>query len=142
MLGPLADNGGLTETIKLLAGSPAVNRIPRSALGCGTTITFDQRNFTRPVGVGCDVGAYEDASAPVQLAYLLAAVTNVGPGASFADKVKLIQRFVSSSDTRNACAALLTLIDEAKAQNGKKLTPTQAAGFTAEASSIQMLLNC
>ena len=61
----------------LLAGSPAVNLIPPGTNGCGTTIATDQRGVSRPVGTGCDVGAYEDASAPVQLASLLTAVTGV-----------------------------------------------------------------
>ena len=55
----------------LRAGSPAVNRIPAGANGCGTTITTDQRGVTRPVGSGCDVGAFEDALAAVQLVYIL-----------------------------------------------------------------------
>ncbi len=56
-LGPLASNGGPTQTMALPAGSPAVDAIPASTSGCsGTT---DQRGITRPQGTGCDVGAYE-----------------------------------------------------------------------------------
>jgi CSLREA domain-containing protein len=55
-LGPLADNGGPTQTMALLAGSPAIDLI---APPCGTTP--DQRGVPRPQGAGCDAGAYEFA---------------------------------------------------------------------------------
>lgn len=56
-LGPLADNGGPTKTLKPGAGSPALDRIP-AGLGCPAT---DQRGAVRPSGAGCDVGAFEVA---------------------------------------------------------------------------------
>ena len=56
-LGPLASNGGPTQTMALPAGSPAVDAIPASTPGC--TGTTDQRGITRPQGTGCDIGAYE-----------------------------------------------------------------------------------
>lgn len=60
-LGLLADNGGPTQTHALLAGSPAIDKIPSGANGCGTTITTDQRGVARPQGANCDIGAYEVA---------------------------------------------------------------------------------
>lgn len=56
-LGPLASNGGPTQTMALAASSPAVNAIPGSTPGC--TGSTDQRGITRPQGSGCDIGAYE-----------------------------------------------------------------------------------
>ncbi len=56
-LGPLASNGGPTQTMALPAGSPAVDAIPAATSGC--TGTTDQRGTTRPQGTGCDIGAYE-----------------------------------------------------------------------------------
>lgn len=53
LLGPLANNGGLTQTIALLAGSPAIDKIPS---GFPPT---DQRGVVRPQGAAADVGAYE-----------------------------------------------------------------------------------
>ncbi|HAT75890.1 MAG TPA: hypothetical protein DCS19_03365 [Flavobacterium sp.] len=50
LLSPLADNGGLTQTMALQLGSPAIN----AGNGCTTT---DQRGATR-VGI-CDIGAFE-----------------------------------------------------------------------------------
>jgi hypothetical protein len=60
-LGTLADNGGLTETVDLLSGSPAIDRIPAGTNGCGTDITTDQRGVARPQGSTCDIGAFETA---------------------------------------------------------------------------------
>ncbi|MFZ0546552.1 MAG: choice-of-anchor Q domain-containing protein [Candidatus Promineifilaceae bacterium] len=53
-LGPLADNGGDTQTMALLAGSTAVDAADLSY--CPPT---DQRGAVRPFGSGCDVGAFE-----------------------------------------------------------------------------------
>jgi hypothetical protein len=52
MLGPLANNGGTTQTLALLAGSPAVN-----AGNPATCLATDQRGFGR-AGI-CDIGAFE-----------------------------------------------------------------------------------
>ena len=60
-LGPLADNGGPTQTPAILAGSPAIDA------GDDTTCpTSDQRGFPRPQGTACDIGAYESDFAAAQ----------------------------------------------------------------------------
>jgi hypothetical protein len=56
VLGPLADYGGPTLTMPLLAGSPAIDAGP--ATGCLPT---DQRGRTRPYGPACDIGAFESS---------------------------------------------------------------------------------
>jgi CSLREA domain-containing protein len=59
-LGLLADNGGPTQTMALLAGSPAIDRGGSSANGCPAS---DQRGMPRPDEPDdhgdCDIGAYE-----------------------------------------------------------------------------------
>jgi hypothetical protein len=58
-LGPLASNGGPTQTMALLKGSPAIDYIPLSSSICPTT---DQRGHKRPDNPresACDIGAYE-----------------------------------------------------------------------------------
>ncbi|WP_234352968.1 right-handed parallel beta-helix repeat-containing protein [Streptomyces sp. NRRL B-1140] len=52
LTGPLTDNGGPTDTVALLPGSPALD----TADGCPGT---DQRGVARPQGAACDMGAYE-----------------------------------------------------------------------------------
>ncbi len=54
LLGSLADNGGPTETMALLTGSPAID-----TGNDGTCESTDQRGIPRPIGEACDIGAYE-----------------------------------------------------------------------------------
>jgi predicted outer membrane repeat protein len=54
--GPLADNGGLTDTLMPAAGSPLVDVVP---LGVNCSDTSDQRGLARPRGPLCDIGAVE-----------------------------------------------------------------------------------
>jgi hypothetical protein len=49
----LADNGGPTQTIKLLAASPAIGAAP------GSCPALDQRGVPRPDPNRCDAGAVE-----------------------------------------------------------------------------------
>jgi hypothetical protein len=59
LLGPLASNGGPTQTQALRVGSPAVNAADAAA--CPGS---DQREVGRPQRGGCDIGAYELAAPP------------------------------------------------------------------------------
>lgn len=54
MLGPLDNNGGTTQTMALLPGSPAVDTA--QGTNCPSS---DQRGVSRPQGSGCDMGAFE-----------------------------------------------------------------------------------
>jgi predicted outer membrane repeat protein len=57
MLGALASNGGPTQTMALLAGSPAIDTIP-----VASCLASDQRGNPRPDSASetaCDMGAYE-----------------------------------------------------------------------------------
>jgi CSLREA domain-containing protein len=59
LLGALANNGGGTDTLALLEGSPALDAGTNA--GCPPV---DQRGVTRPQGPACDIGAFERAVAP------------------------------------------------------------------------------
>jgi hypothetical protein len=63
-IGALADNGGPTETILLLAGNPAIDLL---AAPCAAP-AFDQRAIARPQNGRCDVGAVEIRPAGVAVA--------------------------------------------------------------------------
>lgn len=58
LLATLAGNGGPTETMALLPGSPAID----AGDACPAT---DQRDIARPQGGACDLGAYELIPPPV-----------------------------------------------------------------------------
>jgi hypothetical protein len=66
-LGPLADNGGPTETLLPAKGSDAIDAIPTTADSC-TTPDADQRGVSRPQGPACDIGAVEAAQPPIVIA--------------------------------------------------------------------------
>jgi predicted outer membrane repeat protein len=63
--GGLQNNGGPTQTIALVPGSPAVDAIPLSptnyctAANGTTPFATDQRGGARPQGPACDIGAFE-----------------------------------------------------------------------------------
>jgi CSLREA domain-containing protein len=60
LLGPLADNGGPTQTRALLVGSPAIDGGQRPCMDAnGAAIPTDQRGFARFGGSSCDIGAFE-----------------------------------------------------------------------------------
>jgi len=67
-LGPLADNGGPTQTRALLDGDPLegatedCDALDSEGVPTGMSIGIDQRSFTRPFGPDCDSGAYEAES--------------------------------------------------------------------------------
>lgn len=69
-VGHLQNNGGPTQTLALLPGSPAIDLVPSTPGLCdqnqNTNYYFwlDQRGVKRPAkpGTPCDVGAYEHSS--------------------------------------------------------------------------------
>ena len=60
-LGPLQYNGGPTQTMALLPGSPAIDAGDNNAPGLPAT---DQRGYARIVGNAVDIGAYEYGATP------------------------------------------------------------------------------
>ncbi|MDX2167721.1 MAG: choice-of-anchor Q domain-containing protein [Deltaproteobacteria bacterium] len=63
-LGALQANGGPTDTVAVLPGSPALDAVPPAACPLAT----DQRGVARPQGAGCEIGAFELASTPTPTA--------------------------------------------------------------------------
>jgi hypothetical protein len=55
-LGSLASNGGPTQTMALLPGSPAIGGVPANTSGTPST---DQRGFPRNTAAATDIGAFE-----------------------------------------------------------------------------------
>lgn len=92
MLGNLADNGGVGETMLPLPGSPLIDAIPE--VDCGGEWEFapveyriDQRRRLRPGGSACDVGAVETVSR----CYVDASAASGGNGTSWASAYNDLQ---------------------------------------------------
>jgi predicted outer membrane repeat protein len=79
MLAPLANNGGSTQTMALLSGSPAIDA--GDDANCPAT---DQRGVSRPQGSKCDIGAYE--APPYNPLYLSLTSSQTIGGVSSADE--------------------------------------------------------
>lgn len=60
-LGPLQNNGGLTDTMALGAGSDAMDAAVDAICEAAPVNGLDQRDVIRPQGTHCDIGAYEVA---------------------------------------------------------------------------------
>jgi hypothetical protein len=61
VLSGLALNGGTTENHRPNAGSPAINGVTGDCSDiAGAAVTIDQRNFSRPQNVYCDIGSVEE----------------------------------------------------------------------------------
>src|SRR5262249_49366691 len=54
----LADNGGPSQTVALLPGSPAIDAGNDAICAAPPVNGVDQRGVTRPQGPHCDLGAY------------------------------------------------------------------------------------
>ena len=66
-LGQLADNGGPTRTMKLLtrfSPSPAIDAGDPAICNSSPVNGVDQRGVLRPLGAGCDIGAFETSLTP------------------------------------------------------------------------------
>ncbi len=58
-LGPLGNNGGVTQTMSLLTGSPAIDAGDDTVCAAELVNNSSQNGVTRPQGNHCDIGAFE-----------------------------------------------------------------------------------
>ena len=70
------------------------------------------------------------------------AVTDEGPGSSFADKISLAQAYLDVPDEESACLMMNAFLNQVRAQRGKKLTEEQADQFTSDAEAIIAAIGC
>jgi hypothetical protein len=101
ILGPLENNGGPTETFALLAGSPAIDRIPVASCtdqeATPLPLVVDQRLFARPDAANlftCDSGAYEFAAK--QPLVLVPKTEHIQIARSTTDQVNLAFSFIDN----------------------------------------------
>ena len=78
-LSPLQNNGGLTLTMSLLPGSPAIDAGDDALLAAPFNLGTDQRGLPRKFGAHVDIGAFEFQVASLPLS--LASLTSLGGGA-------------------------------------------------------------
>jgi hypothetical protein len=150
-LGGLANNGGPTQTIALLAGSAAIDQIPTAATLPSSTTPMcpatDQRDLTRPDAgeSSCDIGAYESgAGANEQLLALIALLDSFHLGQQQNSYDAQLQAVLSDLSPKNglACSDLTAFINHVQAQSGQQLTPAQAKQLVAGAQQILLTLGC
>lgn len=125
-LGPLKNNGGLTATMALLAGSPALDRIPTTPPGLFPT--NDQRGFIRPINGKADIGAYEFefAGGPIIIQEPTNAITALNSNATFfvvaiGAPILKYQWYFNGSTITNATRSSFTVTNA---------TPTNAGNYT------------
>jgi hypothetical protein len=95
-LGPLADNGGPTQTHALLFDSPAIDAANPFLPGSDPNACArnDQRNVTRPQGSRCDIGAFEflvRAAPTLNVGMLLAIAGMLAVYGTFAARRRLLR---------------------------------------------------
>ena len=114
-LGPLASNGGPTQTMALFGGSAAIDQIPPVGSGCLPT---DQRGTPRPQGNGCDIGAFESTG----FTSTTTAITSISPASGKAGQPYT----VAGTVTPSAASGSVTVSDGTEACNATLI----AGGFS------------
>ena len=136
LLGPLANNGGPTQTHALLTGSPAIDAVPS---GCPPPNT-DQRGVTRPVGPRCDAGAFEGGAGGASTLQLSSPTYSVHE--SGGNAIITVTRTGSST---GAVSATLTLTPGTAAAGsdytGTSFTVTFASGDMADKTVLIPIVN-
>lgn len=144
LLDTLANNGGPTQTMALLPGSPAIDK--------GSTvagITTDQRGFTRPVdlsgdanaagGDGSDIGAFEvQEGTPDHLAFNVQPSDNVVGGIITPAVTVTI---LDSSNNATTSTANVTLAIGANAGGGTLGGTTTVAAINGTATFSDLSIN-
>lgn len=132
LLGPIADNGGLTWTMALLPGSPAVNfGVDASAIDPETQapLTTEQRGFARIALGRVDSGAYEAYMPYYYKLQALAFVPTSPVGNATVDAAFAAAR-----------GSIGTSLDWQYWTDGFRLNATGPAVFTAESQAAMQLL--
>jgi len=143
----LEDHGGVTATVALLATSPAIDAVPGAACTTydGFPVVTDQRGVARPIGAGCDAGAFESPHIPTpseQTAALIGKVEELllpaGIQSSLTAKLESALETLDDRQPRRSdrTQQLYAFIHEVTAQRGKKLSGDQADALVAAAMNI------
>ncbi len=126
----LANNGGPTQTIALLAGSPAINAGDETVCAAAPVDNLDQRGFTRP-GVGatnCSIGAYEFNSPGMPTTPTTTAV--VAPTSSPTSTATRTPTITTTATPTQTAAVTPTFTTTATPTRTPTRTPTSPPTFT------------
>jgi hypothetical protein len=145
LLGPLANNGGPTDTHALLAGSPAIE-------AGGICPPTDQRDVTRPQGAACDIGAFEAPATPEgQIAALIAEIEALVAGGDLAankanpliTKLEQVLAKLEDGQTAAACGQLDAFINQVNAYitNGT-ITAAEGQALIDAVNAVRADLGC
>jgi len=112
-LGGLKNNGGLTQTMALVSGSPAINAGDDTTCAASPVNNLDQRSITRPIGAHCDIGAYEGSIPTTKNTY--------NPTASQDGWILESSETSNKGGTLNSTATLLYVGDNAQDKQYKSI---------------------
>ena len=146
MLGRLASNGGPTQTIALLPGSPALGAggacTDPASVPANEPLLIDQRLLPRPSGGPCDVGAFQFQPVSVSAAPKLSGTPSVGrtltctPGRFNGDGA-LVDVFSWRRDGTPIAGATMSKYKVSSADAGHKLTcAVTATGLRGSATGV------
>ena len=128
LLGPLANNGGPTQTMALLPGSPA-----RGAGVSVPGVTTDQRGYPRSSGATPDIGAFQVA--PPQ-------VVNVIRTGIYLQPTHIVVRFSSSLDASTATNvnnySIVRVEPDGKANHHSLTIPFASAVFNPKKNTVTL----
>ena len=130
MLGPLADNGGLTKTMALLSGSPALDAGSNTL---AASLTTDQRGgrYQRIYGKAVDIGAFEVQPPPIvptQLVVTTQPPSSVTSNVPFGLTIKAEDGSGNVAPTFNGLVTLALTDNPGGAIGGGTLTATAVNG--------------
>ncbi|MEZ4733567.1 MAG: CSLREA domain-containing protein [Caldilineaceae bacterium] len=114
LLGMLANNGGKTATLALLAGSPALDAGDNDICAAPPVNGVDQRGVLRPQGDRCDLGAYEAGAAATRTIMVRIAAGSDDAEETGSGTVKLRSRdleLVENSGSRQTVGLRFTDLD-------------------------------
>lgn len=124
-LGGLADNGGSTQTMALLAGSPAIDAGDDSACAASPVNNLDQRGIARPQGMHCDIGAFEYQLSPTHTATVTSTTTATST---------LTPTRTPTNTLTNTVTATVTLTETPTPTHTATVTPTATPTSTSTAT--------
>ena len=150
---PAATEDGAPDSVTIAdPNAPAAAGFPKTPSD-STTYTYTQSVFSDPCTQFNNTATIVDTgqSSSTSVAFcgpkgllnnLLSYVNGLPPGTSLPSKVQTAINYYNAGDIRDTCTALTGVINQAKAQSGKKITKTQANTVIAMARQIQAVLGC